>query len=112
MKTKLFTKFASMIMAICMVVGVAVPAYAMELPNSVAEAEFSEAATQSSVPEVHLGYTEAKDLFFNQLVDQKSFKLIGRIYLPNDPHINRIIYTAFFEKATSDTGGGDVQLRL
>ncbi len=117
MKTKLFNKFASMILAICMVIGVAIPAYAMELPNSTTEAELYETedsgvATQSSVPEVHLGYTEAKDLFYNQLVDQKSYKLMGRIYLPNDPHINRIIYTAFFKKDDSDTGIGDVKLNL
>lgn len=113
MKTKLFTKFTSMLMAICMMIGVCVPAYAMESYDSAVESEMeSDTITPRSVPAITLKYGEAKTLTAGIMINGRTYIKIGTVQLPDDNRVHRIIFSGSFKKADTDHGGGPVSLDL
>lgn len=113
MKTKFFAKLASMMMAICMMIGVCVPAYAMESYDSVAESNMeADSIMPRTIPTINLRYGEAQTLTSGITINGKTYIHIGTVNLPNDARIHRIIFSGSFKKADTDHGGGPVSLDL
>ena len=114
MKTKLFAKIITMAMALCMCVTAAIPAFAAEVAEPVAEENVAEvtSVTPRTVPSIELAYTEAKTLTAGITINQRTYIHIGTIHLEDSPHINRILYSGSFQKASGDTGGGHVSLDI
>ncbi len=98
-------KFVSILMALCILTGVAVPAYAMEISTS---EEMNTCSTTTSDP-LNLVYGQSKTLAMGETINQKTYTYLGTLKLPDDPRIHRIIFKASFGKY-NDTGIGDVKL--
>lgn len=97
MKKVFSTKVVSFLMAVVMLLGGSIPAYAADTSRS---------------GYLNLGYGEAKYLTVSTLVNHRTYIYIGTIKLPNDARVHRIIYKAAFVKSSDDAGIGSVDLKV